>query len=101
MDAPDLVVTFAPGYGGSWDSMLGGAATHVVAPNGERWVAAHAAIEERSVPGVWLSSMPLEGELMSVLDVAPTVLQYFGSGATAAMEGRAQLRNMPRSTSRR
>jgi predicted AlkP superfamily phosphohydrolase/phosphomutase len=99
--APDLVVTFAPGFAGSLDSMLGGMAAHAVSPNEGRWTAEHATVDERSVPGVWLSSMPLAGETMSVLDVAPTVLQYFGAAATSVIEGRGQLRDRPTSTSRR
>ena len=46
-------------------------------PTTERWSAEHASADEATVPGVWLSSMPLTGDSMSVLDVAPTVLQYF------------------------
>ncbi len=99
--APDLVVTFATGFAGSWDSMLGGMAAHAIALNEGRWTAEHATVDERSVAGVWLSSMPLTGETISVLDVAPTVLQYFGAAATSVIEGRGQLRNSPSSTSRR
>jgi predicted AlkP superfamily phosphohydrolase/phosphomutase len=100
-EAPDLVVTFAPGYGGSLDSRLGGAATVVVAPNQERWQADHEGMDENRVPGVWLSSVPLGAEAISVLDVAPTVLQYFGQAPPAQIEGRPQLRNRLSSASRR
>jgi predicted AlkP superfamily phosphohydrolase/phosphomutase len=100
-DAPDLIVTFAPGYGGTFDSMLGGTAASVFAPNEERWRAGPAASDESAVPGVWISSVPLGSAAISIVDVAPTVLQYFGSGAEAALDGRPQLRTMPSSTSRR
>lgn len=100
-DAPDLVVTWAPGYRGSLESTLGGAAPAVVAPNGERWVADHAALAEDLVPGVWISSRPLNASTISVLDVAPTVLQFFGQPVPPAIEGRPQLRDMPSNTSRR
>lgn len=98
--APDLVVTFAPGYGGTLDSMLGGIADALVAQDGDRWRAAQAAADESRVPGVWLSSLPLASEAISVLDVAPTVLQYFEEEPTG-MEGRPQLRTSESSTSRR
>ena len=90
-----------PALPGRGTRMLGGMAAHAVAPNEGRWRAEHATVDERSVPGVWLSSMPLTGETMSVMDVAPTVLQYFGAAATAVIEGRGQLRDSPSSTSRR
>lgn len=100
-EVPDLVVTFAAGYGGSLDSMLGGMAPQVVSPNDERWRAGAAAIDEQSVPGVWLSTIPLQADAISVLDIAPTVAEYFGTANVAAVEGRSQLRDKPSSTSRR
>jgi predicted AlkP superfamily phosphohydrolase/phosphomutase len=98
---PDLVVTFAPGARLSWDSMLGGTAASAVAPNTERWEAEHAAIDEARVPGVWMSSVPLGASTISIMDVAPTVLQYFGVSIPAGVEGRPQLRDIPSSTSRK
>jgi predicted AlkP superfamily phosphohydrolase/phosphomutase len=81
--------------------MLGGSAADVVAPNTERWEAEHAAIDEARVPGVWISSVPLGASAISIMDVAPTVLQYFGVSIPAAVEGRPQLRDIPSSTSRK
>jgi predicted AlkP superfamily phosphohydrolase/phosphomutase len=100
-EGPDLVVTFAPGVRLSWDSILGGTAAGVIAPNTERWEAEHAAIDEARVPGVWISSVPLGASSISIMDVAPTVLQYFGVSSPGGVEGRAQLRDIPSSTSRK
>jgi hypothetical protein len=99
-DAPDLVVSFAPGFGPTWESTLGTAAAATVSSNTERWRAGHAAFDEAEVPGVWLSTMPLGADRISVMDVGPTVLQYFGRPA-ARGDGRAQLRDSPSSDSRR
>lgn len=99
--APDLVVTFTRGYGASLDSMLGGMAREVIAMNDERWRAGPAAIDERMVPGVWLSTIPLQADAISVLDIAPTIAEYFGTANVAAVDGRSQLRDSPSSTSRR
>ena len=101
IDGPDLVVTFEPGVRLSWDSMLGGSAASVVAPNSERWEAEHTAVDETRVHGVWLSSVPLGASTISIVDVAPTVLQYFGVSVPAGVEGRSQLRDIPSSTSRK
>ena len=99
--APDLLVAFAEGFGGSWDTALGGAAPEVVAPNGERWRAAHAGLDERRVPGVWLSSVPVAADTIAVVDIAPTILAWFGHLAPPEIEGRAQLRAIASNTSRR
>jgi hypothetical protein len=89
--APDLVVTFAPGYRASWDSMLGGAAAAAVAPNTERWSAEHASVDESAVPGVWLSTMPVSADAISVLDVSPTILRYFGRPVPPDADGASRL----------
>jgi hypothetical protein len=90
--APDVVVTFSPGYKASWDSMLGGMADAVLASNTERWSAEHASADEATVPGVWLSTVALTSESMSVMDVAPTVLQYFRRPVPPATDGVSRLR---------
>ena len=43
------------------------------------------------MPGVWLSSMPLTDTAISVLDVAPTILQFFGQAPPAEIEGEPRL----------
>lgn len=89
--APDLIVTFSPGYRVSWDSMLGGAGQRVIAPNHERWSAEHASVDEATVPGVWLSTLPVGDGALGVLDIAPTLLDYFGVAGPATAEGQSQL----------
>jgi len=91
-DAPDLVVTFSPGYRASFDSMLGGMAAAAIAPNTERWSAEHASVDEAAVPGVWLSTIPLSGDTISVMDVSATVLQYFGRPVPPDADGGSRLR---------
>jgi predicted AlkP superfamily phosphohydrolase/phosphomutase len=89
--APDLVVTFSPGYRASWDSMLGGASAVVIERNRERWSAEHASVEERSVPGVWLSSVALSRSEIHLLDVAPTILDYFRQAVPEGLDGISRL----------
>lgn len=95
--APDLVVSFAPGFRVSWDSMLGAMAADVVTRNTERWSAAHTSVDEATVPGVWLSSLRLTTETMDVRDVAPTLAGYFGQGMAGA-EGASRLLAPPPTT---
>ena len=89
--APDLVVTFSPGYRASWDSMLGGMAAYGARAQHRALEREHASADEATVPGVWLSTMPLAGESMSVMDVAPTVLQYFRRPVPPDTDGMSRL----------
>ena len=70
-NAPDVQVGFAPGYG------VGSTAT-IFAPNKRKWSADHASIDYKSVPGTLLSSRPTRADSPRVIDIAPTVLRYFG-----------------------
>ena len=70
-NAPDLQVGFAPGYG------IGSTST-VFAPNKSRWSADHATLDYRTVPGTLMSSRPTMKQHPRVIDLAPTVLRYFG-----------------------
>jgi predicted AlkP superfamily phosphohydrolase/phosphomutase len=100
-DAPDLLVSWAPGYGPSWEAWLGRMSSEVVAANGERWLAGYPGADEARVPGVWLSNVPVGADTMSVLDVGPTIMAFFGLSAGSDAEGKSQLRAMPNSISRR
>jgi predicted AlkP superfamily phosphohydrolase/phosphomutase len=61
------------------------------APNTERWSAEHASADEGTVPGVWLSTIPLASDSMSVMDVAPTILRYFGRPVPPDTDGVSRL----------
>jgi predicted AlkP superfamily phosphohydrolase/phosphomutase len=87
-DAPDLQVGFAPGYRASWPTVFGDAPTRVVVPNLSRWSGDHASMAAAGVPGVWLSSVKLPQDAGGVLDVAPSVLAYFGVPAAAGSSAR-------------
>jgi predicted AlkP superfamily phosphohydrolase/phosphomutase len=69
--APDLQVGFVPGYGIA-------PAPALIAPNRRKWSADHAGLDYRSVPGTLLSSRPTTTDSPRVIDIAPTVLRYFG-----------------------
>jgi hypothetical protein len=75
-------------------------AAAAIAPNTERWSAEHASVDEGTVPGVWLSTIPLSSDVISVMDVGPTVLQYFGRPVPPGSDGVSRLadRGLARST---
>ena len=78
--APDLQVGLVPGYGFA-------STTTVYAPNKRKWSADHAGIDYRSVPGTLLSSRPTSTDSPRVIDIAPTVLRYFGVPIPTEIDG--------------
>jgi predicted AlkP superfamily phosphohydrolase/phosphomutase len=79
-DAPDLQVGLAPGY------RLGHSSS-VVADNPDRWSAEHVALDYASVPGMLISSRPTAATGARVVDIAPTVLRYFGVPISKEIDG--------------
>jgi predicted AlkP superfamily phosphohydrolase/phosphomutase len=76
-DAPDLVVGFSDGYRMSWQSAIGGAPAQLIEENNQKWTGDHC-MDPSLVPGVLFMNRKLNSESASLLDIAPTVLQYFG-----------------------
>lgn len=90
--APDLLVSFVPGARMAFVDGTGGAATTVVAPNPGRWSGDHGAGRARDVPGVLVSSEPLRAGSASLLDVAPTVLDWLEVPIPEQLPGRSLAR---------
>jgi predicted AlkP superfamily phosphohydrolase/phosphomutase len=78
--APDVQVGFVPGYSVS-------AAPSLFAANKRRWSADHAAVDYKSVPGTLISSRPTTSDSPRVIDIAPTVLRYFGVPIPSEIDG--------------
>ena len=81
--APDLQVGFVPGYGIATTP----AAPALFAPNKRKWSADHAVLDCRSVPGTLISSRPTTTDSPRVIDIAPTVLRYFGVPIPTEIDG--------------
>ena len=79
-NAPNLQVGMAEGY------RLGDAPT-VLAPNTRKWSADHATIDFNLVPGTLISSRPTTTDSPRVIDLAPTVLRYFGLPIPIEIDG--------------
>ena len=87
-DAPDLIVGYARGYRASWDTARGMCGEAVFAPNTRHWKGDHC-MDPAEVPGVLLSSQPLDLQGAAMADIAPTVLELFGIPKPANMTGRS------------
>jgi len=91
VDAPDLVVGFAPGYRVAWETVTGGFGETVISDNKRPWSGDHN-MNPPEVPGMLFVNRPIDVEQPSIMDIAPTVLDLFGVPIPAHMDGKAFMR---------
>jgi predicted AlkP superfamily phosphohydrolase/phosphomutase len=88
-NAAELQVGLADGYRVSWQSTLGGSPPGIVYPNMKKWSGDHGSYDYKSTPGTLISSRPLGGAAeLSIMDIAPTVLKYFGVPIPSEIDGK-------------
>ncbi len=75
--APDLIVGYAAGYRGSWQTGLGGVPAVEMEDNNDAWIADHC-INPADVPGVLFTSRSAHPERPRLQDVTAMVLERFG-----------------------
>lgn len=91
---PDIVMGYHRGWRGSNESALGKLAPEVFADNMLKWSGDHC-IAADEVPGIILASRPILRKDPQLLDLAPTVLEWFGLVPPAEMVGGSILRTRP------
>jgi predicted AlkP superfamily phosphohydrolase/phosphomutase len=85
--APDLLIGYARGYRSSDDSAEGRVSGEdVIEPNRDKWSGDHC-MHPSHVPGVLITNRKVEAQEASLLDLAPTILSYFGVAQGQAMTG--------------
>jgi predicted AlkP superfamily phosphohydrolase/phosphomutase len=88
-NASELQVGLADGYRVSWQSTLGGSPPGLVYPNMKKWSGDHGSYDYKSTAGVLISSHPIPaGAVTQIIDIAPTVLKYFGVTIPSDIDGR-------------
>jgi len=85
--APDLIVGYNRGFRSSDSSAMGAVGNVTIERNEGHWNGDHC-MYAAHVPGVLISSKPLAIKEASLLDFAPTVLNYFGVKPSEAMTGK-------------
>ena len=85
--APDLIVGYARGYRGSWQTALGAAPDSIVEDNRDAWIGDHC-INAADVPGVLFMNRKLAAEGPRLKDVTVSILHLFGIGPSPGMTGR-------------
>ncbi len=84
--APDLIIGYNRGYRSSDSSAMGAVGQEVIERNEGHWNGDHC-MYAGHVPGVLLSTKPLAVKEASLVDFAPTVLNYFGITPPEGMKG--------------
>ncbi len=86
-NAPDLLIGYNHGYRISWSCAAGVVAGPVFEDNVKAWSGDHI-VDPRIVPGIVLSSHPIDAEDPHIVDLAPTALTLFGVEPAPHMDGR-------------
>ena len=87
-NASDLQVGMEDGYRVSWQTSLGGTPPGIVYPNMKKWSGDHGSYDYLTTAGVLVSSRKIESEATRIIDIAPTVLKYFGLEIPKEIDGR-------------
>jgi predicted AlkP superfamily phosphohydrolase/phosphomutase len=85
-DSPDLLLTCSPGFRASWQTALGGIPRELFGDNTRLWSGDHI-IDPEEVPGVLFMNRPGRHDPASIVDLAPTILNYLGVPRHDSMEG--------------
>jgi predicted AlkP superfamily phosphohydrolase/phosphomutase len=87
-NASELQVGLAEGYRVSWQSTLGGSPPGLVYPNMKKWSGDHGSYDYKQTSGTLISSRPILGDAAGIMDIAPTVLKYFGLPIPSDIDGK-------------
>jgi predicted AlkP superfamily phosphohydrolase/phosphomutase len=87
-NAAELQVGMEDGYRVSWQTTLGGSPPGIVYPNMRKWSGDHGGFDFAATAGVLVSSRPLQRASASIVDIAPTVLDFFGVQIPGDIDGK-------------
>jgi len=91
-EAPDLFVGFSDGFRASWQTALGAAPQALFEDNQKKWSGDHL-IDSSIVPGVLFVNRKVKLNNPSIIDIVPTMLDYFGISRPESLEGRVLFSN--------
>ena len=87
-NAPDLQVGFTDGYRVSWQTSLGGSPPGLLYDNMKKWSGDHCSFDYRNIPGALISTRKVTSDQVRIIDIAPTVLKYFGVAVPKEIDGK-------------
>jgi hypothetical protein len=82
-----MIVGYARGYRGSWQTALGAVPESVLEDNTDSWIGDHC-INAADVPGVLLSNRTIRADHPTLKDLTVTILRLFGAAPGAGMDGK-------------
>jgi predicted AlkP superfamily phosphohydrolase/phosphomutase len=88
-NAADLQVGMEEGYRVSWQTTLGGSPQGIVYPNMKKWSGDHGGYDYKTTAGVLISTKPISQSEARIIDIAPTVLKYFGLTVPKEIDGKS------------
>jgi len=88
-NAAELQVGMNDGYRVSWQTTLGGSPQGIVYKNDRKWSADHGGYDYAITSGILVSSQPITTRDPRIIDIAPTVLRYFGLSVPSDVDGKA------------
>ena len=87
-NGPDLLVGFAEGFRASWKAAIGEVEPDVFSDNTKSWSGDHC-VDRALVPGIFLCNRRLDlRDGIGLIDIAPTVLDWFGVPVPPHMDGK-------------
>ena len=88
-NASELQVGMEEGYRVSWQTALGGSPQGIVYPNDRKWSGDHGGFDFATTAGVLITNRRIVRDEASIVDIAPTVLKFFGLTVPADIDGKA------------
>ena len=85
-NCPDLIAGYNEGYRVSWDSVTGKVNSVLFEDNIKAWSGDHC-IDPRIVPGIFFCNRKINTPNPSIIDIAPTSLEFFGLEIPPYMDG--------------
>jgi predicted AlkP superfamily phosphohydrolase/phosphomutase len=87
-NAAELQVGLAEGYRVSWQATLGGSPPGIVYPNMKKWSGDHGAFDYKQTAGTLIATLPVVNGITRIIDIAPSVLKYFGVTIPPDIDGK-------------
>ncbi|MDD5506108.1 MAG: alkaline phosphatase family protein, partial [Candidatus Omnitrophica bacterium] len=91
-EAPDLFVGFSDGFRASWQTALGAAPEALFEDNRKKWSGDHL-IDSSIVPGVIFVNRKIKLSNPSIVDILPTILDYYGISRPESLDGKVLFKN--------
>jgi predicted AlkP superfamily phosphohydrolase/phosphomutase len=87
-NASELQIGMHEGYRVSWQTTLGGSPPGIVYKNDRKWSADHGGYDFAITSGILVSGLPINTKAPRIIDLAPTVLKYFGLSVPGDLDGK-------------